>query len=95
MSKMILAGLGVLLAGCTHRPETREVPVPVSVPCLKEIPEEPTYIFETLPAATSEVEAAEQARILYRDFKAAELYGQKWKASASGCLAGQPSKSIR
>jgi hypothetical protein len=81
----------MLLAGCSlFRPEVQIVKVPVSVPCLKSVPERPEYLFPGMPEPVTEVQAMEAAKALARDFERADLYGRQWEAQAAGCIVLGP-----
>lgn len=76
----------LLLFGCsTERPKPEVVNVPVTVPCVKDRPVKPQYYFEQLPPAKTEVESAEQVRILWKDKEAAVNYGNLLEVATAGC----------
>ena len=63
----------------------RRADIPVNVGCLSGVPTRPFLVFETLPAPTTDVEAAEQVRVLWKEREAAINYGLQWEAAAAGC----------
>jgi hypothetical protein len=90
--KIALFGLLVLLlvccTGCTpwHKPEpevvVHEVQVPVSVPCLKDVPAVPQYEYK---AGVTDKSDGEVLLLLSRDFATALTYEAKLRASQAGC----------
>lgn len=86
--KHAIAALAVLLlAGCSlfHRADPK--PVYVTVPCLKDVPVKPIYLFGKGAKPASDTEAA---RLLAKDWEEADLYGTAWEAAAAGCLVIPP-----
>lgn len=88
MKALILISISTLctLSGCSPFQKAQRYDVPVVVPCLKNPPERPVYLFKSLPPAMSDVESAEQVRTLWKDFERADKYGRDWETAAAGCL---------
>ena len=86
--KSIIVLIAVLsLFGCVNtKPKVEIVEVPVAVPCLGDIPEEPVYKFDWLPVAKSDAESADQVRVLWKDGELAKQYGRDLKSATAGCL---------
>lgn len=90
--KVVFVALAIIvlicLAGCGPiiKPEpqvvVREVKVPVSEPCLKDVPATPQYEYK---AGVTGKEDGEVLLLLSRDFVAALTYEEKLRASQAGC----------
>ena len=73
----------LLLAGCaTRAPTTREVKVPVSVPCVGNVPVAPVYEFDKLTSTASD---GEKVLALARDWPRGRKYEGELEAVVAGC----------
>lgn len=73
-----------LLVGCgTAPPATQIVNVPTYAPCVKAVPERPTYEFGKLPLDAS---AGEKVLALARDWPRGRKYEGALEAVIAGCL---------
>jgi len=80
-----LAGLAVvaLSAGCTSTPPApQRVEVPVFTPCVKEVPQRPTYEFDMLPSTATD---GEIVLALARDWPRGRKYEVELEAVIAGC----------
>lgn len=81
--KFFILTLCILLCGCPFT--NRRADIPVAVGCLSEVPARPFLVFETLPPAVTDKDAADQVRVLWKEREAAINYGLEWEAAAAGC----------
>lgn len=65
--------------------ERKPEPPIIQNKCLGKRPVKPTYMFDRLPKATNELEAALAVQTLRLDFLLADQYGLDWETAASGC----------
>lgn len=75
--------LVLVLAGCASAPPTiQRVEIPVYTPCVKVVPERPTFEFDNLPA-----DASDGAKVLAlaRDWARGRKYEGELEAIVSGC----------
>lgn len=84
MRAVLIAVLTALLCACNTQPDRIErVEIEVAKPCIKKAPTRPAYRFGRGSKPASDVE---MAKLLARDFEAAEQYGYAWEAAAAGCI---------
>ncbi|MBY0241762.1 MAG: hypothetical protein K2X55_20860 [Burkholderiaceae bacterium] len=72
-----------LVAGCSSpAPVAQRVEIPVFTPCVKVVPERPTFEFDNLPA-----DASDGAKVLAlaRDWARGRKYEGELEAIVSGC----------
>lgn len=81
--KMLTIPLLASLAGCATRPPaTVEVRVPVTVPCLHDVPAQPQFEFDRLPAGASD---GDKVLALARDWPRGRKYEGQLEAAIAGC----------
>lgn len=83
--RILTIGLVFLLTACTSTKNIPTASIPVVQGCLKERPVTPLLKFDRLPPAKSELESAEQARVLWQDRQDLLLLVIDWQVAASGC----------
>ena len=83
--KYAIVVLLVLASGCSLFERKPDAPIVLQPKCLGEKPVKPTYLFDSLPKVTNDVEAALAVQTLRLDFLSADKYGLDWETAASGC----------
>lgn len=83
--KYAIVLLLVLVSGCGLFERKPDAPIVVQPKCLGKKPVKPNYMFDSLPKATTDAEAALAVQTLRLDFLSADKYGLDWETAASGC----------
>jgi hypothetical protein len=83
LTRLASSAVAMLLAGCaTTPPAPQRVEVPVFTPCVKEVPQRPTYEFDMLPSTAAD---GEIVLALGRDWARGRKYEQALEAIIIGC----------
>lgn len=78
-----MAILAVVLAGCSSAPPAlQRVEVPVMVPCVGDVPQQPEYEFDQSPASATD---GEIILALARDWTRGRAYEARLEAAIVGC----------
>jgi hypothetical protein len=84
--KILITGLCLLSMSCSYlQPKPVEVRVPIAQPCLVSRPAIPFLKFDSLPRAKTDLESAEQVRVLWNDRQTLLNTLLEWQTAAAGC----------